>query len=58
MKKIYLKPSLKVVKITTNYLLGASNEYIDIKEDNYNDGDDIIIGSRGSHSIWGDEDEE
>jgi hypothetical protein len=38
-----------------NHLLLGSNEDIAIKEDDYGDGDGIVISSRGSHSIWDDE---
>lgn len=57
MKKIYLKPSLIEVKVSMNHLLLGSNEDIAIKEDDYGDGDGIVIGSRGSHSIWDDDEE-
>lgn len=54
MKKIYVSPSLKVVKVELTQMIADS---IRISESNYNGSTDIE-SRRGGGSVWDDDDDD
>lgn len=56
MKKEYISPKVEIVKIAAIQIL-AGSEPIPVKEENYNDGSGITLGSReGGFDVFDDED--
>ena len=54
MKKIYINPDLKIVKIQTAKMIAMS---IEVGEQSFQSGD-AVLSRRGGNSVWDDEDEE
>lgn len=52
MKKIYINPDLKIVKIQTAKMIAQS---IAVGEQSFQSGDAVL--SRGGNSVWDDEDD-